>query len=155
LFDAQGGKESSVSELKAVLDAARPEIEGVTFLGGEPFEQAEALAALAAHAHRLGLSVMTFSGETLETLQARADAGTQALLRETDLLVDGRYDSSQPETQRKWVGSRNQRFHFLSSTYAPGIERLESTESVDVWIRPDGTVEINGWPEGWGGLQRV
>ena len=154
LFEATGGQELPVSVLRDALGAAAAQVEGVTFLGGEPFEQAASLAELAVHAHSLGLTVMTFTGFQREALESSGDAGVQALLRETDLLVDGRFERDQPETERRWVGSRNQRFHFLSSAYAPGVEQ-RAQESVDVWVRPDGTVEINGWPEAWGALRRL
>jgi organic radical activating enzyme len=39
-------------------------VEGVTFLGGEPFEQAAAAAELAEVTRARGLSVMTFTGST-------------------------------------------------------------------------------------------
>lgn len=43
-------------------------LEGVTFLGGEPFLQAQGLAAVAEGVSRAGLSVMTFTGYTMQEL---------------------------------------------------------------------------------------
>jgi anaerobic ribonucleoside-triphosphate reductase activating protein len=149
-FAARGGREVAVAELVAELRAAAPGIEGVTFLGGEPFEQAAALASLAREARALGLSVMTFSGHRLEDLRARGDAGVAALLDATDVLVDGPYDATRPEPTRRWVGSTNQRFHFLSARYAPGIERPapgEPQRRIEIEITPEGTVQLRGWPE--------
>ncbi len=138
-------------ECQSLEHQASHRLEGVTLLGGEPFEQAEALSLFARGAHALGLSVMTFSGYTLEELRApSAPACSAALLAETDLLVDGRYDQRQPERARRWAGSQNQRFHFLTSRYAPGLELIahgEVAQTVEVRIGGDGRALVSGWPE--------
>jgi anaerobic ribonucleoside-triphosphate reductase activating protein len=149
LFDGAGGQAVGVDTLLAEVGRARPAIEGVTFLGGEPFEQAAGLAVLAAGARDLGLSVMVFSGYTLEELRGRTDPGVEGLLRTTDVLVDGRYDAARPEVLRLWVGSENQLFHYLTGRYSPEIERPAAgapLREVEVRIQADGRVETNGWP---------
>jgi anaerobic ribonucleoside-triphosphate reductase activating protein len=149
LFDATAGAIIAVDALLAEIREVRAAIEGVTFLGGEPFEQAAPLARLAAEARALDLTVMVFSGYTLEELLARADHGVQALLRETDLLVDGRYDATRPERGRRWVGSENQRFHYLTGGYSPEIELPPDDaplREVEVRIGADGRITANGWP---------
>lgn len=65
------------------------DLEGVTFLGGEPILQAQGLAVVAQGAQSLGLSVMVFSGYTLKELDELCLPGTDRLLRYTDVLVDG------------------------------------------------------------------
>jgi anaerobic ribonucleoside-triphosphate reductase activating protein len=149
LFEGAGGQAVGVDTLMAEIRGARPAIEGVTFLGGEPFEQAGGLARLAAGARDLGLSVMVFSGYTLEELRARTDSGTAGLLRSTDVLVDGRYEAARPERTRLWVGSENQRFHYLTDRYSREIE-VPATgrplREVEVRIDTDGAIKSNGWP---------
>ena len=39
------------------------------------------------------------------------------LLARTDILVDGPYDRDNPDTERRWIGSTNQRIHFLTARY--------------------------------------
>lgn len=125
-----------------------PGIEGLTVLGGEPFDQAEGLGVFAEAVRRAGLSVIVFSGFTLAELRGRADASR--VLAAVDVLVDGRYDASQPETERLWVGSRNQAFHYLTDRYEPSIERgTGRVETLSLRIRPDGSVQSHGWPV-WG-----
>ena len=97
---------------------ASPGIEGVTFLGGEPFSQAPALAALGRRSRDAGLSVMVFSGYTLEHLRRADEPGWADLLDATDLLVDGPYLQERHSTARRWIGSDNQRVHFLTERYA-------------------------------------
>jgi len=153
LFEAAGGAGVEVAALLARLAGVRARVQGVTLVGGEPFEQAEALAAFARGARGLGLSVLVFSGHTLEELRGEAaPAGSAALLAETDLLIDGRYLAAQPERERRWAGSRNQRFHFLTGRHRPGIEIIgagEAARTVEIRLGPDGSVHASGWPERW------
>jgi anaerobic ribonucleoside-triphosphate reductase activating protein len=149
LFDAALGSVVTVETLLAEVEQARPANEGVTLLGGEPFDQPAAVAGLAAGTRALGLSVMTFTGYTLEELRARADAAVDDLLRATDVLVDGRYEAAHPERRRLWVGSENQRFHYLTDRYSAEIELPAAGQplrEVEIRIGADGRVLGNGWP---------
>ncbi len=148
LWQSEGGVRMSPSQLLAQIKPHS--VEGVTLLGGEPFEQAEPVAHFAELVRDAGLSVMTFTGYTLERLTARAkqDGGTRRLLAATDLLVDGPYQQARPDRQRPWVGSTNQRFHFLTPRYAHLRDRLaEQSDRLEVRIDIDGTTTINGWAE--------
>lgn len=125
-----------------------PEIEGVTFLGGEPFEQSESLAVLAAEVKSHGLSVMTFTGYCFDELQDSSHSdfnSRQDLLRYTDLLVDGRYESGKIDKLRPWAGSTNQNFHFLSNRYAPESLFTNAYDSIEINVSAQGTTKINGW----------
>lgn len=124
------------------------DIEGVTFLGGEPLLQAQGLAVVAQGAQSLGLSVMVFSGYTKSELDVMQLPGADQLLRYTDVLVDGPYEASLPEQRRRWVGSTNQQFHYLTARYDAQIESDGEVECViEVRLRTDGSVFVNGWPE--------
>lgn len=112
-------------------------IEGVTLLGGEPFDQPEPLGAFAAAVRCAGLSVMTFTGNVLE------DLPPSTLLDSTDLLVDGPFLADRPETSRPWVGSVNQRFHFLTDRYDESI--FTTPNRLELTIAPDGAIELNGF----------
>ncbi|MBQ9405917.1 MAG: anaerobic ribonucleoside-triphosphate reductase activating protein [Desulfovibrio sp.] len=86
-----------------------PLLAGVTFSGGEPFEQAQALCAVAQGVRRMGLDVVTFTGYTYEALLRRADSWTDRLLALTDLLIDGPYVESLRDPELRFRGSSNQR----------------------------------------------
>ena len=123
------------------------DLEGVTFLGGEPFLQAQGLAVVAEAVSRAGLSVMTFSGYTLQELKDLSLPGTRGLLAWTDVLVDGPYEASNPDRSRNWVGSTNQRFHYLTDRYNSSIEGVDVLErQLELRIRDDGRLVFNGWP---------
>lgn len=124
------------------------DLEGVTFLGGEPMLQAQGLAFVAQGAQSLGLSVMVFSGYTKNELDVLRLPGVDQLLRYTDVLVDGPYEVNLPEKNRRWAGSTNQQFHYLTTRYDARIESDGEVERVlEVRLRTDGSMFINGWPE--------
>src|SRR4051794_13079962 len=104
-----GGQRLSVGSLAEDLRRARDEegVEGITLLGGEPLAHAAGAAALARAAHEMGLSVMVFSGYTLEEAWALPEPAVGELLALTDILVDGPYRRELPETRRRWIGSAN------------------------------------------------
>jgi anaerobic ribonucleoside-triphosphate reductase activating protein len=148
MFDERRGRSVGVDELAArVAEAQAHGVEGVTFLGGEPFEQAAGLAALAHRAKALAMTVMVFSGYTLDELRARGDGAE--LLAVTDLLVDGRYDRTRPEPRppvgRRWIGSANQVMHFLSAAYSPDDPQMRDDNTIEIRLSKDG-LAINGWP---------
>lgn len=123
-----------------------PALEGVTFLGGEPFLQAQGLADIALFAKQMGLSVMIFTGYLLEELTEQRFSGCLKLLAHIDVLIDGEFDQSQQETERNWVGSRNQKFHYLSDFYSDEIE-MRALNVTNEWrVDLQGQVKGNGLP---------
>ena len=109
----------SVEEVFSWIMAVRSQISGVTFLGGEPFLQARALAALGRLCREAGLTVLTYSGYTLEFLQSeKAPKGSAELLAVTDTLIDGPYVERLFSPGLVWRGSTNQRIIHLTSAMA-------------------------------------
>ena len=145
---ARGGDPVGWAELAgAVRDAAAAHgIEGLTLLGGEPFDQAGSVANLAEAVRAEGLSVMTFTGYVLEALRSAGRDDWDRLLAATDLLVDGPYIAGRPERRRPWVGSDNQRFWFLTDRYAHLAAELEALPNrLEVRISRSGEVAVNGF----------
>lgn len=142
-----GGIPMRITEVVEQLRASHAEhqLEGVTLLGGEPFAHAETAVAFADEAHRLGLSVMVFSGYVLEELRANPDESVQALLERIDILVDGPYFREQPERKRRWIGSANQRVHYLSNRCSTDDPRWLLPNTVEIRMC-DGVVTVNGFP---------
>jgi anaerobic ribonucleoside-triphosphate reductase activating protein len=89
------------------------DIEGVTFSGGEPFEQAEALAELAEQLADRGLTIVIFTGYTVAALADCNKPEWQRLLAAADLLVAGPYEQDLP-VQDYLRASANQQLLFLS-----------------------------------------
>ncbi len=157
MFATRGGTELEIS---AIVDRlARVNVEGISVLGGEPFEQAADVAELARAVRARGLTVMIYSGYTIAELRKRAaiEPAVGTLLAETDLLVDGRYDRERPEPPppagRRWIGSTNQVMRYLTSAYTPDDPRMHAANTVEIHWR-DGKLVVNGWPAGAAGLVR-
>ena len=123
------------------------DIEGVSFIGGEPILQAKGLAVIAEWCHAHHLSVLMFTGYLYEELKSMHDAHVDALLMHTDLLIDGEFDETQYDTERAWIGSKNQRVHYLSGFYPKGTEFATEERKMEIRVS-DKEILINGWPYG-------
>ena len=88
-----------------------PLLAGMTFSGGEPFEQALALSHLAKAVHKLGGNIITYTGYTYEKLLTlcQKNKSIKDLLDETDLLIDGPYIENLRDLELEFRGSSNQR----------------------------------------------
>lgn len=119
--DPAGGTVWTIEDVAARF-LRNPLLEGITLSGGEPFAQPAACAQLARRAHANGLSVWTYSGYTLEQLfqLAIGNADIDALLSETDVLVDGPFILSERSLNLRYRGSRNQRLIDMQKTRAQG-----------------------------------
>lgn len=110
--DFSGGTDISIEELFTKI-VANPLLDGVTFSGGEPFSQAEALAALANEIHKqTKLNVVTYTGYTFEQIHDRCveNPSWKALLEQTDILIDGPYMQEKQSYEIRFRGSTNQRY---------------------------------------------
>lgn len=120
-------------------------IEGVTFLGGEPMLQAEALCDIARWCHLNNLSVIAFSGYLYYELRQMNNNSVNKLLEQLDILIDGPFIKEQLDTERNWIGSQNQKIYFLSDFYKPGIEFEKSEHKIEVLVS-EKELLMNGWP---------
>ena len=120
-------------------------LDGVTFSGGEPFSQAEALADLVDLLRaRRDLSVMAYSGFRLEHLRQRG-ARERRLLAGLDLLVDGPYRQEHHAALR-WRGSSNQRLHVLTARHRHLLAEPDVSAGLEIVVRQDGALDPIGVP---------
>jgi anaerobic ribonucleoside-triphosphate reductase activating protein len=142
-----GGEETSVADVIAkVLHVQQHDgIEGITLLGGEPLAHAGAGAVIARQARQHGLSTMIFSGYTLEEARALPDLAVAELLALTDILVDGPYLREQPDTTRRWIGSTNQRIHFLTDRYRSDDPCWQRRNTLEIRLTRS-ELTVNGFP---------
>ena len=128
-----------------------PGIEGITLTGGEPFQQPLGALAdfLASLRQSSPLSVMCYSGYTLEELRTGPDAELRLrVLEHVDLLVDGPYVAAHNDGHR-WRGSANQRLHFLSERYRhlAGTVELQQERTLEIELIGEHTLALAGIPE--------
>lgn len=119
MWDKSGGTEYEVSDIVDIILRYSDEIEGVTFLGGEPLDQSEAVFEIARSVREKGLSVLIFTGyeyDKIKDLPKYKDLENLA-----DILIDGRYDDNLRDFSRPWVGSSNQKYYFFSDRYSEDI----------------------------------
>ncbi len=105
----ENGEFVSVSSIVAEVVGQREEHDGVTILGGEPFDQPEAVAELVSRLKHNGFHVTVYSGYTLEQLIQQKLPPIDYILTHIDLLIDGPFISSMSEGAGEYRGSRNQR----------------------------------------------
>lgn len=106
----EGGYTGSIERI--IEEANKdPLLQGLTFSGGEPFCQAEALTELGKLAHESGYNIMTYTGYTFEQLQDgfKENPTWKTLLEQTDYLVDGPFILEQKSLMLHFRGSSNQR----------------------------------------------
>lgn len=117
--DVNGGHEVDTDELLAQI-CENPLLSGVTFSGGEPFLQARPLAELARKIHEHGLDITTFTGYTLEQLWQMNNEDVNALLEQTDVLIDGPFVAEKKDISLRFRGSSNQRIIDMNETRRTG-----------------------------------
>jgi len=113
--DPRGGREVSLDELAEHIKK-NPLLDGLTLSGGEPFLQAAECAKLAAIAHGEGLNIWTYTGYLYEDLVSKGNSDWEALLAESDVLVDGPFMEARKSYSARFRGSTNQRLIDLKAT---------------------------------------
>lgn len=155
-------KEVDFEELKTWL-RDRPNMDGITFSGGEPMQQAQYLFLLTdfIKTERPDWSMIMYTGYTIKELERGAfkwhkssdgdwQKGTPELWKEIssklDLVVAGRYNQDKRSSDLPLRGSSNQEIVYLSDRYT---ESDLIAQEVEFSISDDGLVKITGFPIGW------
>lgn len=141
MWDKEGGVLYNTNDFINLIKQYKDRVEGVTFLGGEPLEQIEAVTEISKAVQSFGLSVIVFTGYEYKDLEQRADF--QELIKYVDILIDGRYEQDKTDYSRPWVGSSNQNYYFLSDRYNESAIK-ECKNKIEVRISPDNKVVLTG-----------
>lgn len=105
----ENGVRVSITSIVSEILAKRSEHDGVTILGGEPFDQPGPVAELTARLKRQALHLTIYTGYSLEALIKKKEPNVDYILSQTDLLIDGPYIREIGENAGEYRGSRNQR----------------------------------------------
>ncbi|NTW05494.1 MAG: anaerobic ribonucleoside-triphosphate reductase activating protein [Peptococcaceae bacterium] len=115
-WDFAGGQERNIVEIIADISKNKL-LKGVTFSGGDPFEQPEKFVYIAREVKKLGLDIWCYTGYLYEEIkEGSSNSGRQKLLAEVDFLVDGPFLEQEKDPQLAFRGSRNQRIIDMEKT---------------------------------------
>lgn len=120
--DFCGGEERDIELLiKDTLD--NPILSGVTFSGGDPWEQADKFAYMAKTFKENGLNIWSYTGYTYEYILENKDTrlGWNELLNNIDILVDGKFEEDKQQDGLRFRGSVNQRIIDIRESLKKGI----------------------------------
>ncbi|MDE6497606.1 MAG: anaerobic ribonucleoside-triphosphate reductase activating protein [Muribaculaceae bacterium] len=118
-FDS--GREVSGEELMSIVERNGF---NVTFSGGDPMYQAEAIVPFARELKNRGYDIWCYTGFTFEQLLERPDA--LRLMRFIDVLVDGPFVENLRDPDLRFHGSSNQRIIDVQASLAAG-QAIEAT----------------------------
>ena len=132
---------ANILSLNQVLDIIydskqKNNIEGVTFLGGEPTLQ-QHLNVLCKNIQKKGLGIILFTGKLYEEL-------SKDLIRYIDMIIDGPFILEQLETKRKIIGSTNQNIINISERYDNDISWFYDYYKDNYEINVKNKILING-----------
>lgn len=116
LFALKHANIVSLEELIEIILSAKNnfEIEGVTYLGGEPTMQ-KGLAELSQRLKTLDIGVLLFTGNNFEEL-------SRELIQNVDLIFDGKFEKDNIDNERNLIGSKNQRLFCLTDRYKNSLD---------------------------------
>ena len=141
MWETTGGETYSVNDIIKDIECLGEKIEGITVLGGEPFDQPKGLYELTRKCQERGYTVILFTGFLYEGLLEQKEK--RNILEYTDLLIDGPYVEEKKDFSRPWVGSANQRYIFLSARYSErDLKGIKN--KLEIRISEKGNIMING-----------
>lgn len=108
--DFNGGYEVSLNKLKEDIKNLEYQ-DGVTFSGGDPMMQIDALLELTKYVKKCGMNVWVYTGYTFEEIMKLAKKNDKyyETLKNIDVLVDGRFELNLKSFNVAFRGSSNQR----------------------------------------------
>lgn len=118
--DFNFGKKWTNKETKQVIKyLKRPEVEGLTILGGEPMQNTKDLIPIVRTIKKeINKPIWVYSGDTLEEILE--NKSKTELLKECDVLVDGLFVEELKDLRLKFRGSSNQRIIDIKKTLEKG-----------------------------------
>jgi anaerobic ribonucleoside-triphosphate reductase activating protein len=109
--DICGGYEVEIDNIISNIKKLKLQ-RGITLSGGEPFLQPEALEVIAKEAKINNLDVWSYTGFTFEQLLDSKNPNrfkNLNLLKQIDVLIDGKFELDKKDFNLKFRGSSNQR----------------------------------------------
>lgn len=119
--DFKAGTEVALDDVKKQIDELEFQ-EGVTFSGGDPMMQIEALEELAKYVKEKGMDVWCYTGYTFDEILELAKKNEHYMnaLKYIDALVDGKFVMDLKSFECPFRGSSNQRIIDVAKSLESG-----------------------------------
>lgn len=120
-----GGEWKDIEEIVEDI-INNPILSGVTFSGGDPWEQADKFAYIAKRLkegrRKDSFNIWCYTGYTYEYILKNKDKrkGWDQLLSSIDVLVDGKFEDDKKDTTLRFRGSSNQRIIDIKESLRTG-----------------------------------
>ena len=136
--DFNGGHFIDLAEILSMIDE-NPLLDGITFSGGDPMDQAAALIPLAREIKERGLNLVIFTGYTYERLMELSQERPEMfeLLSFADILIDGPFIMAKKSLELKFRGSSNQRIIDVQKSLVEGFVVLHKIQLEEMKARPE------------------
>ena len=120
-WDFNGGALVPLEEVYAAIDELENQA-GLTISGGDPMYQPSSVLKVVRYARSKGLNIWLYTGFTYEEIMILNEKNPvyQELLREIDVLVDGRFELDKMDENVLFRGSTNQRLIDVPKTLEIG-----------------------------------
>jgi len=136
--DFNGGHFIEIDEILEMIEE-NPLLDGITFSGGDPMDQAAALIPLAREIKERGMNLVIFTGYTYERLMDLAHERPDMfeLLTFADILIDGPFIMAKRSLEIKFRGSTNQRIIDVQQSLVEGHVVLHQIQLDEMKVRPE------------------
>lgn len=136
--DFAGGHFIEIDEILSMIEE-NPLLDGVTFSGGDPMDQAAALVPLAREIKERGYNLVIFTGYTYENIMKLVPEKPELLelLSFADMLVDGPFIMVRKSLELKFRGSTNQRLIDVQQSLSAGHVILHQIQLDEMQEHPD------------------
>ena len=134
-------RKAKLRDIEEILDMIEenPLLDGITFSGGDPMDQAAALIPLAREIKERGMNLVIFTGYTYERLMDLAHVRPEMfeLLTFADILIDGPFILAKRSLEIKFRGSTNQRIIDVQQSLVEGHVVLHQIQLDEMKTRPE------------------
>ena len=136
--DFNGGHFIDIDEILSMIDE-NPLLDGITFSGGDPMDQAAALVPLAREIKERGMNLVIFTGYTYERLMELSHERPDMfeLLTFADILIDGPFIMAKKSLELKFRGSSNQRIIDVQKSLVEGFVVLHDLQVEEMKEHPE------------------
>ncbi len=138
----QKGTLYSIPEIMEIIDKIK-NLDGVTILGGEPFEQFDALNVLLDSLYEKNISVILFTGYYLDELNLLYPNVINKIAKKCDVLIDGPYIENL-KIKHQYIGSSNQQIYVFNKRYEYLKCTADDKIEFEIRIKKNGALQMNG-----------